>query len=123
MGSVAFFLFQWAHGLPLIIAASAFLGVAGGFISTIPAALVGDLAAENVRGTAMGLYRSMGDLGLALSPAILGFAGDHYGLTAAFLVTFFLWTATTLAMLLLPRDRPTGHRLSSGRAFRPGIRT
>jgi MFS family permease len=107
MGALAFLLFRWANTLPWIIGASAFLGISGGFISTIPAALVGDFAPEEIRGTAMGVYRSIGDLGLALSPAILGFVGDHFGLHATFLVTFGLWSLTTLSMLLLPNGLPT----------------
>jgi MFS family permease len=106
MGALAFLLFRWANTLPWIIAASAFLGISGGFISTIPAALVGDFAPQEIRGTAMGVYRSIGDFGLALSPAILGFVGDHFGLHAAFLVTFGLWSLTTLSMLLLPNGLP-----------------
>ncbi len=106
MGALAFLLFRWANTLPWIIGASAFLGISGGFISTIPAALVGDFAPEEIRGTAMGVYRSIGDLGLALSPAILGFVGDHFGLHATFLVTFGLWSLTTLSMLLLPTGLP-----------------
>jgi MFS family permease len=106
MGALAFLLFRWANTLPWIIAASAFLGISGGFISTIPAALVGDFAPEEIRGTAMGFYRSIGDLGLALSPAILGVVGDHFGLSATFLVTFGLWSLTTLSMLLLPNGLP-----------------
>jgi DHA1 family tetracycline resistance protein-like MFS transporter len=106
MGALAFLLFRWANTLPWIIGASAFLGISGGFISTIPAALVGDFAPEEIRGTAMGVYRSIGDLGLALSPAILGFVGDHFGLHATFLVTFGLWSLTTLSMLLLPNGLP-----------------
>jgi DHA1 family multidrug resistance protein-like MFS transporter len=106
MGALAFLIFRWANTLPWIIAASAFLGISGGFISTIPAALVGDFAPEEIRGTAMGVYRSIGDLGLALSPAILGFVGDHFGLPATFLVTFGPWSLTTLSMLLLPNGLP-----------------
>jgi MFS family permease len=118
MGALAFLLFQWAHTLPMIIIASAFLGISGGFISTIPAALVGDFAPAEVRGTAMGFFRSMGDLGLALSPVILGFVGDHFGLSATFVLTLALWSLTTLSMLLLPNNLTADHSVERVEARR-----
>ena len=106
VAAAGFFLFQWADTVSLIIISSVLLGIGGGFVSTIPAALVGDLAPDALRGTAMGFYRSLGDLGLVLAPVILGFVGDCFGLPATFLVTCALWTAATLTMLWLPKMPP-----------------
>lgn len=111
-----FFLFQWANTVPLIIIASALLGIGGGFVSTIPAALVGDLVPDELRGTAMGFYRSFGDLGLVVAPIVLGFTGDYCGLPATFLVTCTLWTAATLTMLWLPKSPPANTSSRSGQA-------
>ncbi|MEW6192856.1 MAG: MFS transporter [Bacillota bacterium] len=110
-----FLLFRWAETLPLVIIASVLLGIGGGFISTIPAAMVGDFAPEKLRGTAMGIYRSMGDLGLVLAPVTLGFVATYAGLSATFFVTFALWFLTTLTLFLLPKGSPASVRAKSGK--------
>ncbi|MEW6446768.1 MAG: MFS transporter [Bacillota bacterium] len=113
-----FFLFRWADTVPLIIIASILLSIGGGFVSTIPAALVGDFAPDEVRGTAMGFYRSFGDLGLVVAPIVLGFTGDYFGLPATFIVTCALWVAATLTMLWLPKPAPAMGAGRSGKAER-----
>lgn len=115
IAAAGFLLFRWAETLPLVVIASVLLGIGGGFISTIPAAMVGDFAPEKLRGTAMGIYRSMGDLGLVLAPITLGFVATCAGLPATFFVTFALWFLTTLTLFFLPKGLPAPLRDRSGK--------
>ena len=102
VAALSFVFLAWANTLPLLIAACVVLGISSGCMATIPAAWVGDLAPAEIRGTALGFYRSFGDLGLALSPAVMGFVGEHLGLSATFYVGFALWTIATVGIAWLP---------------------
>jgi MFS family permease len=63
------------------------LGMAKGFASVVPAAVVSDLATPEIRGTAVGIPRMMADLGLLAGPFLTGLMADHLGFSTAFLVT------------------------------------
>lgn len=71
------------------VAAAAFAPSAGWFITGLlfsaigtsisgpaPAAFVADIAPEQLRGSAMGTYRTWGDLGIVLSPPLSGLLAD-----------------------------------------------
>jgi MFS family permease len=71
------------------VASAAFAPTAGWFITGLlfsaigtsisgpaPAAFVADIAPEELRGSAMGTYRTWGDLGIVLSPPLSGLLAD-----------------------------------------------
>lgn len=73
---------------------------------TIPAALLGDLAPAEACGKAMGLFRSIGQLGGTISGIVFGITGQYLGLANTFLLSLVIWIAITAAMFLLPKGRP-----------------
>lgn len=105
LGIAAFTIFLWTNTLTSIVVASILLGLSGGFISTIPAALIGDFAPAKLRGAAMGIFRSAGDFGLVFSPLTLGFFGERFGLSSTFLVTLILWSLSTASIWGQTRKR------------------
>ena len=83
----------------------ALLGVATGFAGVAPAAMVADVAPSEVRGTAVGMFRFSGDLGMVVGPLVGGLVADAAGYLTTFIVmavpallvvAFSLRTAETL---------------------------
>ena len=73
------------------------LGVAGGIGGGATMALATDLAPSNLRGAFLGFWTTIGDLGSALGPIIIGGLADLYGLTGSFYgaATLLAFGATT----------------------------
>ena len=65
-----------ADTLPLFIAGLTMSAVGSSITGPAPAAYVADLATEDQRGAAMGLYRTFGDTGVVLSPVLSGLLAD-----------------------------------------------
>ena len=65
-----------ADTLPLFIAGLTMSAVGSSITGPAPAAYVADLATEDQRGAAMGLYRTFGDIGVVLSPVLSGLLAD-----------------------------------------------
>ncbi len=63
--------------------ASFVLGVGSGTLGPAPPAYAAAIVPAEVRGAAMGLYRTLGDLGFVLSPPLVGLIADHVGYDAA----------------------------------------
>ncbi len=80
------------------------LGVVMGYLAPAPAAMVADLASPAVAGSAMGIYRTAGDLGLFLGPVSMGWAAEHFGFAAAFVLA---GVYVLLVLLLGLRARET----------------
>lgn len=62
----------------------ALVGTATGSSSVVPTAMLGDLAAKASSGTAVGVFRFAGDLGMTIGPLLVGFAANSFGFKAAF---------------------------------------
>ena len=65
-----------ADTLPLFIVGLTMSAVGSSITGPAPAAYVADLATEDQRGAAMGLYRTFGDIGVVLSPVLSGLLAD-----------------------------------------------
>lgn len=61
-------------------------GIAIPFIAVVPAAIIADVVPKKISGTAMGVYRTAGDLGLVLGPLVAGFSASTLGFHPAFAV-------------------------------------
>ena len=64
----------------------ALVGTATGSTAVIPTAILGDVAAEGSSGTAVGIFRFAGDLGMTLGPLAVGLTTNAVGFKAAFVV-------------------------------------
>ena len=77
------------------------LRVSGG---PAPAAYSVDIAPENARGLAMGLYRSSGDVGFVIGPPLLGFLADHSSFGWGLAVNAALVAVATLVFAVFARE-------------------
>ncbi|MDQ3990888.1 MAG: MFS transporter [Actinomycetota bacterium] len=93
----------------LLVLVMAALGVVTGLVGVVPAAVVADVAPRRVSGTAVGMYRFAGDLGLVIGPLTAGVLADVVGFQGAFAAT----AAPYLAVLLLARGMPETLRRGS----------
>ncbi len=105
------------------VAAAAFAPTAGWFITGLlfsaigtsisgpaPAAFVADIAPEELRGSAMGTYRTWGDLGIVLSPPLSGLLADVTTIPWAIFANAVFLAAAVSWFLLVARepDEPIG---------------
>jgi MFS family permease len=73
-------------------------------IGPAPAAYAADIAPEELRGLALGMYRTAGDLGFLLGPVLLGALADWSSLGVALLANAALATFTTLFFAFVARE-------------------
>lgn len=90
------------------------LGIGTGLGGPAPAAYATDIAPRTALGPAMGLYRTISDLGLVVGPVLLGGIVDVAGFDLAFGVNVLLLLATTLAFAFWATE--TAGRRQSGPA-------
>ncbi len=69
-----------------------------------PAAFVADIAPEHLRGSAMGTYRTWGDLGIVLSPPLSGALADAASIPWAILANGVLLAAAASWFLFVARE-------------------
>jgi MFS family permease len=67
-----------------LLAVSAVFGIVAGLVGIVPPTLVGDLAPPGAEGSAVGIYRMAGDLGLIVGPIMLGAVADRGDFTLGF---------------------------------------
>jgi len=77
---------QASSPLAFIVALGA-LGVASGYAGVPPAPMLSDVAPEELKGTAVGVFRFVGDLGFVLGPFLAGWSAGSFGFGTAFIVT------------------------------------
>ena len=77
---------QASTPLAFIVALGA-LGVASGYAGVPPAPMLSDVTPEELKGTAVGVFRFVGDLGFVLGPLIAGWSAGSFGFGTAFVVT------------------------------------
>jgi len=71
-----------------------------------PAAFVADIAPPELRGSAMGLYRTWGDLGLVLAPLLAGLLADATNLETAMLAIAVLIVAAITFFMVVAVEPP-----------------
>jgi MFS family permease len=101
-----------ADSVPAFIAATLVTGMAAGFSGPTPAAYLADVADPSARGTAVGVYRTFGDVATIIGPVLLGAVAQSWGDDAAALVLASIVAATTAAFAVLSRET-TGPRRST----------
>ena len=63
------------------------LGIASGYAGVPPAPMLGDVTPEELKGSAVAVFRFVGDLGFVLGPLVAGFAADRLGFGWAFAIS------------------------------------
>lgn len=91
----------------LLVVSSVF-GLASGLASIPPPTIVGDLAPAGAEGSAVGLYRTSGDLGFIIGPLVMGAIADAGAFTTGFIVSGALLGVAALVMTRIPETRKLG---------------
>lgn len=98
----------------LFVTALLFSAVGTGISGPAPAAFVADIAPEQLRGSAMGAYRTMGDIGIVLSPPLSGALADVTSIPWAIFANAVLLATSVICFAIV-----TGWRSPPWRAARP----
>src|SRR5699024_10747652 len=69
----------------MLFVGAAWMGAAKGYASVVPGTVLSDLAPPSIRSTAVGVQRTVTDLGLLVGPYAAGALADSFGLSPAFL--------------------------------------
>jgi len=84
------------------------VGTATGSSGVIPTAMLGDVAAKESSGTAVGVFRFAGDLGMTLGPLVAGLTTNALGFKAAFMTAV---APSVLALVIMARMPETLKRV------------
>jgi MFS family permease len=94
-----------SYGSLLVV--SGVFGLASGLASIPPPTMVGDLAPPGAEGSAVGLFRTAGDLGFIVGPLIMGAVADAGNFTTGFIISGVLLAVAALAVTRIPETRHT----------------
>ena len=88
-----------------LMVVSGLFGLASGLASIPPPTMVGDLAPEGAEGSAVGLYRTSGDLAFIVGPLLMGAIADSGAFSTGFIVSGVLLGVAALAVARIPETR------------------
>jgi DHA1 family multidrug resistance protein-like MFS transporter len=83
--------------------AMAVLGVVSAFSGVPPAPMLSDVTPDEMKGTAVAVFRFVGDIGFVLGPLVAGWAADAFGFGASFAINA-VPTLVALALVLSIRE-------------------
>ena len=101
---LALIIFALIENYSGFIIAMAFSGIGASFLSSAPAALVGDVMTGK-SGRVVAAWQMSSDLGFIVGPIALGFVADHQSFKAAFLVGVLVIIPIILRSFDLPETR------------------
>jgi MFS family permease len=81
--AIALLMMAGAQSHAIFLASAGLLAVATSIVGPAPAAYAADIAPPALRGIAMGLYRTAGDIGFLLGPVLLGVCADATSISLA----------------------------------------
>ena len=110
----ALVLFATADSVESFLVASAVLALALSISGPAAAAFTADIAPEELRGRAFGIYRSAGDVGLLIGPPLLGTVADAGGFPPAYLITGAVVTTIAIGFAVWGRPISTSASNDSG---------
>jgi len=93
--------------------AMAVLGVASGYAGVPPAPMLSDVTPEELKGSAVAVFRFVGDLGFVIGPLVAGWAAQEYGFRASFLINA-VPAVVALGLVLSIRETMHARRPSEG---------
>ena len=97
----------WARSPLMLVGLVALWGVASGYAGIMPSAMLSDVVPDRGSGTAIGVHRFFGDLGLIAGPLVAGFTTRAAGFKVAFAVAAAL---PLIALVLAVRTPETLRR-------------
>ncbi len=84
------YLYTVAHGFEVLLVATITLSVSQILINPSKVAIIGDITSREVRGLAMGAFRTAGDIGFFVGPTMAGYLTDNVGVLWPFYVVTIL---------------------------------
>lgn len=94
-----------ADTVTVFIVGSVVMALGTGVSGPAPGAFVADIAPTELRGVAMGIYRTWGDLGIVVAPPLLGALADRTSISTALLVDAVVVAASALWFQFAARER------------------
>jgi len=79
-----------------------FSGLAGAFLGSAPAAIVGDVVEGRRRGPLLAAFQMAADIGVIVGPLIAGLTIDGYGFTETFGIAVVATLITLIVTLMIP---------------------
>ncbi|MEO1062965.1 MAG: MFS transporter [Actinomycetota bacterium] len=89
----------------VFVLGSVVMALGTGVSGPAPGAFVADIAPTELRGVAMGIYRTWGDLGIVVAPPLLGALADRTSIATALIVDAVVIAASALWFLVVARER------------------
>lgn len=83
------------------------LGVASGYAGVPPAPMLSDVTPEELKGSAVAVFRFVGDLGFVIGPLVAGWSAQAFGFTTSFAINA---VPAVVALALVLSIRETMHR-------------
>ena len=102
-------LFAAAEAYPLFLAAALVLATGEAIGGPASAAYAADIAPKTSRGLAMGVNRTVGDLGFVLGPLVLGYVADTAGFSSAFVANGALLAAVGILFFRFASTEEAAH--------------
>ncbi len=100
---LAYLLFVPVGSPPAFWGAALVLALGSGLLGPAPAAFAAEVAPPESRGAAMGIFRSLSDIGFVIGPPIVGFLVDQLGFGWAFAANGSVLLSTALLFAWLAR--------------------
>jgi len=102
------FLILWAQSFPTVLAFTILAGIGVGLYYPVLPAVSADVVRPELKGSALGLYRSLRDAGYFTGPLILGLIVDIYNIKLAFSLVFSLLIICAGAVLIIVKETRPG---------------
>lgn len=107
ISGVSMLAFVWATDFGTFLLACTLWACASGFAGGAPAAYAADMAPHGMNAAAMGLYRSLTDVGYVAGPLAIGLISDLLGTRSALVITAGMMVAiAVLFALRAPETHP-----------------
>lgn len=100
--TIALILWPFATTPALFFLASGVFGVISGYAGVPQAPMLSDVTDDEMRGTAVAVFRFTGDLGFVLGPIVAGVTADAFGYGGAFPISAIPLALTVLFVLTVP---------------------
>jgi MFS family permease len=84
----------------------ALFGAASGFAGVPPAPMLSDVTPEELKGTAVAVFRFVGDVGFVLGPLLAGFVAEHGGYPASFAISAVPLVVALVLVSVVRETRP-----------------
>ncbi len=104
LSGLALWSFSMSQNYAFFLFSAVLLGVGTGIAGPAPAAYVADLAQPGRHGLVMGLYRTIGDVGVSIGPILLGWLSDRFGFVAALRTNALFFAIVGLIFAFFARE-------------------